>query len=262
MDHNLVALHALRAELLAQPRYADEKRLSRFGYKVYSQNDEDGILAEIFRRIGVGERTFVEFGVGDGLECNSIWLLMQGWSGLWIEANEKSLKKIRESHQTWLKNRSLHLIDAFITADNINALISGRYKGEIDLLSIDVDYNDYWIWKAISVVNPRVVCIEYNAAWAPPAAVTVPYDANGGWNGKNYFGASLSALAKLGAQKGYDLAGCCLAGVNAFFVRRDLVQDRFFLPGSAEAHYEPARYFLCGIASGHPPAVGQLVIVD
>jgi hypothetical protein len=238
-------------------------RLTGYGYKVFSQNDEDGIIAEIFKRIGVTDRSFVEFGVGNGIECNSLWLLLQGWSGLWIDASEQFCEQIRSAQASWLDNNSLMLCRSFITIDNINDVIALRYVDrEIDILSVDVDYNDYWIWKAITVVKPRVVVVEYNAAWAPPAAMTVPYASEATWNGTNYFGASLCALAKLGNEKGYDLVGCCLAGVNAFFVRKDLAKGKFLKPGSAEEHYEPARYFLAQLPAGHPPGVGPVVIVE
>src|SRR5215831_12079738 len=72
-------------EELAKPRHADPKRLLRYGFKVYSQSDEDGIIQEIFRRIGTTNRTFIEFGVEAGLECNTSKLLLDGWTGLWIE---------------------------------------------------------------------------------------------------------------------------------------------------------------------------------
>ena len=257
------AIELFRAQELARSRHADPLRLTRYGYKVYSQNDEDGIIAEIFNRIGVTNRSFVEFGVESGLECNSLWLLIQGWSGLWLEANEALCKKINNSHYCWIKNNSLTLRNGFLTAENINDMIAPIYTNrEIDILSIDVDYNDYWIWKAITIVNPRVVIIEYNATWAPPAALTVPYAPDSRWNGSNYFGASLSALSKLGNEKGYDLVGCCLAGVNAFFVRKDLAKGKFLKPGSAEDHYEPARYFLGSLAAGHPLGVGPVVIIE
>jgi hypothetical protein len=259
-DH--VALMGLRLQLLDSSRHRDPRRLTHHGYKVYSQHDEDGILAEIFKRIGIAHRTFVEFGVGRGKECNTIWLLMQGWSGTWIEGEAARFEQIQESHAAWIDGGQLRLVNRFVSTANINNLI-GRsgLSGEIDLLSIDIDSADYWIWKAIDVVRPRVVTIEYNAAWAPPASVVVPYRANMRWNRTNYFGASLAALAGLGRSKGYDLVGCSLSGVNAFFVRSDLVEDRFLDPGDAAAHYEPPRYVLCKLPSGHPKGIGPLELV-
>lgn len=258
-----VALELFRAQELARPRHADPLRLTRCGYKVFSQNDEDGMIAEIFNRIEITDGSFVEFGVEDGIQCNTLWLLMQGWSGLWLDANEELCDKIRASHSCWIENNSLTLRNGFLTVENINDMIATRYiNREIDILSIDVDYNDYWLWKAITVVNPRVVVIEYNATWAPPAALTVPYLPDSKWNGSNYFGASLSALTKLGNEKGYELVGCCLAGVNAFFVRKDLAHEKFLKPGSTEDHYEPARYFLASLPAGHPPGVGPVVVIE
>jgi hypothetical protein len=258
-----LAIHAFRSQELAHPRYNDPLRLTRFGYKAYSQNDEDGIIAEIFNRVGVANKSFIEFGVGTGVECNTIWLLMQGWSGLWMEGSEAHCQTLRTTHANWLENNALSLCEAFITAENINSLISQRYFNcEVDLLSIDIDYNDYWAWEAINLVNPRVVVIEYNATWAPPAAITVPYAPDAKWNGSNYFGASLNALANLGNTKGYELVGCCFAGANAFFVRKDLLKGKFFRPGVVAEHYEPARYHVSPLLVGHPAAVGPVVFVD
>ena len=150
-------IHRFRDELLAQPRYADAKRLLRHGFKVYSQHDEDGIIQEIFRRIGTATRSFVEFGVETGIECNSVKLLVEGWRGLWIEANAQSCKAIAANFDAFLKDRRLMLQQSLVTAENINGLIgkSGGLQGEIDLLSIDIDFNDYWVWKAIEAVEDR-----------------------------------------------------------------------------------------------------------
>lgn len=252
-----------RARELERPRHADPRRLLRYGAKAYSQSDEDGIIAEIFRRVGTASRFFVEIGVQEGLECNSLWLLLQGWSGLWVEADEGCCRAIRGTHRHWLDSRALRLACERVTAANVDAMVAkAGGGGEIDLLSLDIDSNDYWIWKAVEAATPRVVVIEYNASWPPPAAVTIPYDIGARWGGKNYFGASLAALARLGGAKGYDLVGCSLSGVNAFFVRRDLIGDRFLNPGSVEDHYEPPRYFLAPLVSGHPPGIGPLVDVS
>ncbi|MDB5459528.1 MAG: hypothetical protein JWO72_1269 [Caulobacteraceae bacterium] len=247
---------------LALPRYDDPRRLSRHGFKAYSQGDEDGIIAEIFRRISAPKRTFVEFGVQTGIECNSLYLLAQGWSGLWIDADRAACAAIKKDIIPHLRPGALTLINDYVKVDNINALIGGHYSGgDLDFLSIDIDHNDYWVWQAIDVVRPRVVCIEYNAIWRPPVSVTVPYEAEAGWSGSNYFGVSLAALNQLGHAKGYDLVGCSLTGANAFFVRSDLIGAHFFKPGSAEAHFEPARYFLAQQTAGHRPGFGPLASI-
>jgi hypothetical protein len=237
---------------IAKPRHADPKRLVRHGYKVYSQNDEDGIIAEIFRRIGATSRTFVEFGVETGVECNTAKLLVEGWRGLWIESNAASAAAMRRAFAPFITDGKLVLQQSLVTAENINALIDkAGFSGEIDLLSIDIDGNDYWAWKAIKAVEPRVVVIEYNATLRPPMALVVPYRSDAKWDGSNHYGASLEALVRLAAAKNYRLVGCSIAGVNAFFVRADLCADRFLEPATAQEHYEPPRHYFYMLPSGH-----------
>ena len=108
-----------------------------------------------------------------------------------------------------------------------------------DLLSIDVDRNTYYIWRALRERRPRVVVVEYNATFPPSDEWVVAYDPAKGWNSSSYFGASLKSYELLGRELGYTLVGCGLAGTNAFFVRSDLVTDRFEPPFTAEHHYEP-----------------------
>lgn len=256
-------LHRFLTETLAQPRYADPKRLLRYGFKVYSQHDEDGIIQEIFRRIGASKRTFVEFGVETGIECNTVKLLIEGWRGLWIEANVQACRNISSTFDTFLKDRRLTLKQSLATAENINTLIkSADLDGEIDLLGIDIDFNDYWVWKAIEIVKPRVVVIEYNAGLRPPLSLTVPYQPNHAGGGTNFFGASLEALVRLGRQKGYRVVGCNISGSNAFFVREDLCADHFIEPATAEEHYEPPRHFFSFLLAGpQAPQPGPYVTV-
>jgi hypothetical protein len=267
---NLLQIALLKAwsDELAKPRYADPKRLTRHGFKVYSQCDEDGIIQEIFKRIGTTNRVFVEFGVESGSECNSVKLLLEGWRGLWLEGALQYREQIVAQFRPFLENRRLAVTLAFITAENINDLIGqndllgpGGLRGEIDLLSVDIDYNDYWVWKAIDVISPRVVVIEYNATLRPPLSLVVPYDAKATWQGSNYHGASLEALVRFGDSKGYRLVGCNYAGSNAFFVRKDLTKDLFLEPATAEEHYEPLRTFFSHLQSGHPPQPGVYLTV-
>ncbi len=251
-----------RALELATPRYADPKRLLRHGFKVYSQSDEDGIIQEIFNRIGPSTRTFIEFGVETGVECNTVKLLIDGWSGLWIEASATYAAEIQNHFEPFIANGKLRLSQNMVTAENINVLFEqAGVTGEIDLLSIDIDYNDYWIWKAITAVSPRVVAIEYNATLRPPMSLVVPYDPARMWDGTNYFGASLEALVRLGRDKGYRVVGCNYAGANAFFVRDDVAGDRFLDPATSEEHYEPPRYFYAMQSAGHRPRPGPYLSV-
>jgi len=238
--------------LKSDQRYADPLRLQRFGYKVFSQFEEDGSVAEIFRRIGEGRRTFVEIGVGDGVECNTLHLLLQGWTGHWVDADEGAFSPIKARMAKHLGNGlQLHL--QMVTRENVDSLLRELCPDNaLDFLSIDIDGNDYWVWKAIQSIQPRVFVIEYNSTWRPPLSLTVDYDPFHRWDRTNYFGASLSALCELGRTKGYNLVGCCFGGVNA-----DLCGNHFAAPFTAENHYEPPRYWMLQPA-GHPAGFGPV----
>ncbi len=244
--------HAYLEELLAKPRYADPKRLHRFEQQVFSQNGEDGALAEIFRRIGTTDQRFVEVGVGDGLENNTTFWLAQGWKGCWLEGDEKSIAKIREHFWQPLKNGQLEVRQAFISAENINSLFAElKVPKEFDLFSLDIDRNTWFIWQALKEYRPRVIVVEYNASWPASVDWKVEYRPDLVHNCTAYMGASLKAYEKLGAELGYALVGCDLGGNNAYFVRKELCGDHFAAPFTAENHFEPPRYFLIR-RDGHP----------
>jgi hypothetical protein len=231
--------------LLSDPKYRDPKKLARHAYRVYSNDDDDGIIAEVFRRIGTLNRYFVEFGAGDGLNNNTTLLLRQGWTGFWIDADGEKVKACRDYFRPEIGEKKLTVMEAFITAENIEQLFAqARVPEEFDLLSIDIDRNDYYIWDSIHRYKPRVVLIEYNALFPPPISWVVPYDAKAWWDSTTRWGASLKALEELGKKKGYSLVGCNLSGSNAYFVRDDLVGDHLAPPYTAEHHYEPPRYSL------------------
>ncbi len=257
----IIAGQLLIETLLAKAEYADPKRLERHGWKAYSQTDEDGIIDEIFRRIGVRHCTFVEFGCGFGLENNTAYLLSQGWRGLWIDGSEVNAQRVRAGFGYLIEHRLLQFSQSFITRDNIDGLIESAALGqEIDLLSIDVDGNDYYVWDAIRSVNARVVVVEYNAKFRPPHAWCMAYNATHQWHQSDHMGCSLAALARLGAAKGYVLAGCGIVGGNAYFVRTDLAGDRFATPATAEHLYQPARYYLTtAFHPGHIPSSLSIV---
>lgn len=253
----LAQLQAYEDELLARSRYAEPGRLARFGHQAFSQHAEDGIIAEIFRRIGVASHTFFESGVGDGLENNTAYLLTQGWTGAWVEASEKSAAAIRAKAGRFIDAGQLVLVRAALTAANLNdACRATGLPPDIDLLSLDIDRNTWWVWGALSYLRPRVMVVEYNAVWPPGVDWTVEYHAERGWNGTAHFGASLTAFERLGREKGYSLVGCTVNGVNAFSVRDDLCSDHFARPFTAEHHYEPARYFLIR-RNAHPSSFGD-----
>lgn len=248
----------LLENLHKNPKYDNPKKLNRYEFKVFSQAGEDGIISEIFNRIGTTNKFFVEFGVGNGLENNSAYLLVKGWQGYWIEGSERFCKSIRQSFKDLIVNQQLTLKNTFITAENIEDFFrEGNVPTELDLLSIDIDGNDYWVWQAITNYRPRVVILEYNAIYPPESSWVMQYNPSHQWKYNSHMGSSLKALEKLGHQKGYKLVACSFSGVNAFFVREDLLADHFCSPFSAENHYEPARYFLCSQKAGHPRAFGK-----
>jgi hypothetical protein len=237
-------------KLLASPQYDDPLRLERFGFRTYSQNDEDGIIQEIFNRVGVEHSTFVEFGVEDGTQNNSALLLLKGWRGLWIECNPRHFRKINNKFAAQLGSGQLQVANEFVTRDNINDLIAAANLPGVDCISIDVDGNDYWIWQVLTI-KPRVVVMEFNGKFRPPLKWVMDYNATHTWDGSDYHGASLQSLADLGREKGYTLVGCSLAGINAFFVRNDLVQQRFADCDVATLYNPPRFYAGSFLLSGH-----------
>jgi hypothetical protein len=248
----LIQQHQYINSLLAQPRYADPKRLHRYELQTFSQNGEDGTLAEIFRRIGTTDKYFLEIGVGDGLENNTTFFLAQGWKGVWLDGDEAGLKKVRSHFWQPLARNDLVVRQAMVTAENIKALLAElKVPVEFDLFSLDIDRNTWYIWNALRHLRPRVVVVEYNSSFPAEMDWKVEYDANRGYNCTSYMGASLKAYENLTRELGYSLVGCELGGINAFFVRNDLLGDKFCAPFTSENHYEPPRYFLMR-RDGHP----------
>ena len=199
-------------------------------FSLSSQNEEDGIIHAIFDTVGDGSRRFVEIGAGTN-GGNSGFLASEcGWSGMMLEANEDRLSKLKMHFEPL----GITCLGNWVARENINDFIrDSGCEGEIDLLSIDIDGNDYWIWESITACSPRLVIIEYNSLFGPDRAVVVPYDAEfdrhrfveAAEGGHYYFGASLQALSRLAEQKGYRLVVTEPRGVNAFFLRNDVGQE-------------------------------------
>lgn len=244
------ALATLKA---GDPRYRDPARLLVHGAQYWSQNYEDGMIAEIFRRIGVASKTFLEIGVGDGSENNTTALLSSGWHGWWLEADSTSCQRIqsRLAEMPSLRER-LKLRQTYVTPQNIaGTLLEQGVPSEVDLFSLDIDLNTYHIWNALGSFKPRVVVVEYNAGIPASQFWVHPYDSRGIWDVTQDQGASLKAYESLGRKFGYSLVGCDITGLNAFFVRDDLLGDNFVAPFTSENHYECPRYFLTR-RLGHP----------
>ena len=249
---------SLYQELLKEEKYQSPLRLEKFGFKGKSQFDEDGIIQEIFNRIGVGSKTFIEIGVGDGTENNTVYLLANGWNGTWFEKDPARTEFIEKLFESAITPGTLNIVREFIDVQNADKLLS-QCAGdkEIDLFSLDIDGNDYHVWKSIESVKPRVVCIEYNAVFAPPSRWIMKYNPKHTTTKTDYMGASLQSMYELGLKKGYKLVCCSMTGGNAFFVREDLIQDNFEPPYTPENYYQPGRYWLArGYYQGMPSSFG------
>ncbi len=217
--------------------------LTPYELKLFSQNGEDGVIAELLRRCGEGTRWFCEFGSGPGLEGNCVFLAdVLGWSGFFAEADPEAYAGLERKYTG---NPRVTTVQQRIGADNVEqAFAAASVPSEPGVLSIDVDGPDYWIWEALSSYRPRIVVIEYNATLPPGRRLVKPREvAAEPWDATNYFGASIEALRSLGESKGYRLAHTDLTGTNAFFVRDDLGAD---LPDPATVPLRAANYLLAG----------------
>ncbi len=214
---DILAFTAIQA-LLAHPRHQQKGALARFGYKVHSQADEDGIIRGIFRRISAPKRSFIEIGVSDGLECNSRLLLWQGWRGAWIEGSADYAKKIEARFMREIAAGALTVQAQFVTAENVDETLGSLsvWREELGLCSIDIDGNDYHILKAIEGLWAQVVVLEYNPIWVPPIEWVAAYSPSRRWRGSDYYGASLKSYENLMAKKEYSLVACSLYGNKAF----------------------------------------------
>lgn len=233
-----------RVEARQQQGVRGNSCLQEREFQVYSQWGEDGIIHWLTNNVGVSRPVFVEFGVEDYREANTRFLLQQrNWSGLIIDCDPKNIETIKTSDLYWRYN--VKAVSAFLTRENINQiLLENGVSGEIGLLSIDVDGNDYWIWDAITCVSPAIVVCEYNSLFGVRRPITVPYsssfDRRRAHTSGLYYGASLPALHQLALRKDYILVGSNSAGNNAFFVRRDLAGG---MSGcSPKEVYVPAQY--------------------
>lgn len=203
------------------------------GFRVYSENDEDGILLYIFSLIGTTNKKVIDIGAASINISNTANLIINhGWIGLLVDGNEAAINSTREFYLKCSDTRNYPptVISSWVTAENVNSIIlKNGFSGEVDLLSIDIDGIDYWVWKAIDCISPRVVILEYQAIWGFDKSVSIPYtpDFKAQYQDRFgiYSGASLSAFVKLGKEKGYRLVGCHRYGYNAFFVRADVGEN-------------------------------------
>jgi glycosyltransferase involved in cell wall biosynthesis len=217
-------------------RSGEYEPLNAYEKRFYSQNNEDGIILELFARLRIHEPFFVEFGVGNGAECNTRLLAQTyGWKGVMLEGNTDAFEAMRANYSPYPNLRAVH---AIVTTENIAALFAENgVPKDLDLLSIDIDGNDYYLWEALAEYRARVVVIEFNPAYPPPKRWVMAYNPRHDWQGDDYYGASLSSLTVLGNRLGYALLGIDSKAVNAFFIRRDLLDIAGFPERTPEDVY-------------------------
>lgn len=248
-----VAIESEIRALLADLGRHRPDNLEQFGFKVFSQVDEDGILQAIFQRIGTKSRTFIEIGCGDGLENNTHFLALSGWRGAWIDADAGNISRINAALPP---SDRLLIRQELVTRDNIDELVQGLASSlgvdpdDLDLVSMDIDGNDLHVIERLRS-RPRALVVEYNGRYPPPTQVTVSYDANHRWHGDDYMGASLAAFVEILKDRSYRLVACSIGGANAFFVREDQLGD--LAAPSIETVYQPARPYLIYRRAGHRP---------
>jgi hypothetical protein len=226
------------------------------GFKVYSQADEDGIIEAICERLGLATGSFVEIGCGNGLENNTHYLLLKGWRGVWVDGDPTHIAAITTALPASDRLRVLHRM---VDRDNATGILDDparRDLGEVDLLSVDIDGNDLDVALACSKAwRPRVIVVEYNAKFAARTSVQTTYDPGHRWTLDDYHGASLRALTDA-FHEDYRLVSCNLAGTNAFFVRQP--ESVMFCPYEVAQLYQPARFYLTALRSGHTPTLSFL----
>jgi hypothetical protein len=203
----------------------DRAELTAWELRAFSQNGEDGVLAEILARVGAPIRSFVEFGAQSGREGNCVFLAdVAGWDGVFMEADAEQFAELQRKYRAVERVTTLQ---AKVTPEDVHELFErGSVPAEPAVVSIDVDGGDYWIWEALVDYRPRVVIIEYNSMLDVEHRLVQPRDRDV-WDGTDYFGASLGAIRALGESKGYRLVHVDLTGSNAFMVREELAQGRF-----------------------------------
>jgi hypothetical protein len=229
-----------RVELRQIRTLAD--RLEDSEFQVYSQFGEDGIIQFLIERVRVDSKRFIEFGVENYSEANTRFLLENdNWAGLILDSDHGNIEHIRRQNYSWRHN--LRAQAATITRENVNDLFrENGFEGNIGVLSIDIDGNDYWVWEAIDAVEPAIVIVEYNHRFGPERSVTIPYDPLFSrlvaHHSGIYYGASLTVLTKLADRKGLALVGCNRAGNNAFFAQRDLISADLPIRTPAECYHK------------------------
>jgi hypothetical protein len=214
-------------------------------HQTYSQNGEDGIIHEIFSRIGIEKGTFVEIGTGDGSENNTRLLLDLGWKGTWIEGDASSCETARENLKEFTETGCLKIINTHVTPQNINDILQREnIPQNIDLLSLDIDMDTHHVWKTLDYLNANIAVVEYNGFFPESVTWESEYEEGGSWDGTINMGATLKSLIEIASSKELCHIGCELTGTNAFFARTQLVKEHFPEVKAENNLFEPSRHFL------------------
>lgn len=244
LDHQLMLQG--RTLALQNAQRSPLASLQEAEFKVFSQYGEDGILQYLVREAGITreEQVFIEFGVQNYLESNTRFLLQNDhWKGLIIDGSAAYMDSVKRSELYW--RHDITALAAWIDRDNINDLfLESGFRGQIGILSIDIDGNDYWVWERIEAVNPVIVVVEWNSVFGPDHAVSIPYaptfDRATAHYSCLYWGASMAAFESLADRKGYALLGSNKVGNNLFFVRRDRLGS--LQPQTSRSAYVESRF--------------------
>lgn len=233
LDDKINSMMFLQSKILRNQNFQNQKNIlkdiQKAEYKVFSQYGDDGIIQFLVDYLDIKKKSFIEFGVENYLESNTRYLLLENnWEGLIIDGTKKNIDFVKKENLYW--RHSLTAVHSFVTAENINTILSDTgFNGEVGLLHIDIDGNDYWVWKAINNIDPSIVIIEYNSLFGDKRSITVPYNPafyrTQAHYSNLYYGASLKALIDLSSKKGYEFIGCNSAGNNAYFVKKNLIKD-------------------------------------
>ena len=227
LEQQLLLHGRVLSEVVRSKKHIDS--LGDVEFRVFSQWGDDGIIQWLTSVVEFPSRTFVEFGVENYREANTRFLMMNdNWTGFVMDGSESNVTQIVNSEYFW--KYELAAKAAFIDADNINELLrASRIGKDVGILHIDLDGNDYWVWKEINAIDPVVVILEYNSVFGIDKPITVPYakdfDRTKAHHSNLYFGASLRALYQESVDRGYAFVGCNSAGNNAYFVKREKLND-------------------------------------
>jgi hypothetical protein len=231
LTNNETILLALGSILSKQQWSLNSHNINDYEFKIFSQFGDDGIIQYLIKHVYIENEIFIEFGVGNYLESNTRFLMTNNnWSGFVMDGSDLAMSSLK--NQNWYWQFGLNNKAVFIDKDNINDLLASSGFSNIGLLHIDLDGNDYHIFNEIDLaqLNPSIIILEYNSVFGKERLITVPYrkdfDRTKAHFSNLFFGASLPALHFVAMKKGYSLVGCNLAGNNAYFVRKDLLNEK------------------------------------